>query len=44
MLFGSDWPLIRPEKWIDAARESGFREEVLPLIMKDHAVKLLGLG
>ena len=44
MLFGSDWPLIRPEKWIDAAREAGFREEVLPLIMKDNAVKLLGLG
>lgn len=44
MLFGSDWPLIRPEKWIDAARAAGFREDVLPLIMKDNAAKLLGLG
>src|SRR3954466_15638710 len=44
MMFGSDWPLIRPDKWIDAAREAGFRDEVLPLIMKDNAVRVLGLG
>ena len=43
MLFGSDWPLIKPDKWIEAAREAGFREEVLPGIMKDNAAKLLGL-
>lgn len=44
MMFGSDWPLIRPEKWIDAAREAGFRDEVLPLIMKDNSARVLGLG
>ena len=44
MLFGSDFPLIRPDKWIAAAREVGFREEVLPLILKDNAAKLLGLA
>ena len=27
-----------------AAREVGFREEVLPLILKDNAAKLLGLA
>jgi predicted TIM-barrel fold metal-dependent hydrolase len=44
MLFGSDFPLIHPDKWLKAAREIGFKEEVLPLIMKDNAAKLLGLG
>lgn len=44
MLFGSDFPLIKPDVWLDAAKEVGFREEVLPGIMKDNAVKLLGLG
>ena len=44
MLFGSDFPLIRPDKWIAAAREVGFREEVLPLILKDNAAMLLGLA
>jgi uncharacterized protein len=44
MLFGSDFPLIKPEKWIEAAKVAGFRDEVLPLILKDNAVKLLGLS
>lgn len=44
MLFGSDFPLIHPAKWIAAARGVGFRDEVLPLIMKDNAARLLGLG
>ncbi len=44
MLFGSDFPLISPDKWIEAARAAGFRDDVLPLILKDNAVKVLGLG
>ena len=43
MLFGSDFPLIKPDKWIEAAKEAGFREDVMPLIMKDNAARLLGL-
>ena len=43
MLFGSDFPLIRPDKWIEAARQVNFKEEVLPGIMKDNAARLLGL-
>ncbi|MBC2667558.1 amidohydrolase family protein [Novosphingobium piscinae] len=43
MLFGSDFPLIHPQKWLDAARQVGFRDEVLPAIMKDNAAALLGL-
>jgi predicted TIM-barrel fold metal-dependent hydrolase len=44
MMFGSDFPLITPEKWIAAAQEVGFKEEVLPLILKDNAARILGLG
>ncbi|HEX7875797.1 MAG TPA: amidohydrolase family protein [Sphingobium sp.] len=44
MLFGSDFPLIHPTAWMTAAREAGFRDEVLPGIMKDNAARLLGLG
>ncbi|MFK7733685.1 MAG: amidohydrolase family protein [Pseudomonadales bacterium] len=43
MLFGSDFPLIRPDAWIEAAKNAGFREHVLQAIIKDNAVKLLGL-
>jgi len=44
MLFGSDFPLIHPDKWIAAAQEVGFREEVMPLILKDNAARVLGLS
>jgi predicted TIM-barrel fold metal-dependent hydrolase len=44
MMFGSDFPLIHPVKWLEAAREVGFKAEVLPGIMKDNAVRVLGLG
>ena len=44
MLFGSDFPLIHPQKWIDAALQVGFKDEVMPGIMKDNAARVLGLG
>ena len=44
MLFGSDFPLITPERWMRDFHDAGFREEVKPMIMKDNAVRLLGLG
>lgn len=43
MLFGSDYPLITPDKWIAAALDAGFREDVMPAIMKDNAARVLGL-
>jgi hypothetical protein len=43
MLFGSDFPLIKPDKWMEAAKEVGFKDDVMPAIMKDNAAKLLGL-
>ena len=43
MLFATDFPLIHPDKWIAAAQDVGFREEVMPGIMKDNAAKVLGL-
>jgi predicted TIM-barrel fold metal-dependent hydrolase len=44
MLFGSDFPLIQPHRWLEAFKQVGFREEVQPLILKQNAIGLLGLG
>lgn len=44
MLFGSDYPLITPDRWIKDFHEAGFRPEVHPLILKDNACRLLGLS
>ena len=44
MLFGSDWPMISPEKWLDAFDKADFRPEVRPLILKENAMRLLGVA
>jgi uncharacterized protein len=44
MLFGSDWPLISPDRWIKDFDEAGFRDEVKPLILKSNAMRLLKLA
>ena len=43
MLFGSDWPMIAPEKWLDAFDQADFRDDVRPLILKENAMRLLGV-
>lgn len=41
MLFGSDFPLIPPEKWIAAFDQAGFKPELREPILKGNAGKLL---
>ncbi len=43
VLFGSDFPLITPERWIKDAQQAGFKPEVMPGILKDNAIRLLKL-
>jgi uncharacterized protein len=44
VLFGSDYPLISPERWISDFEKLEIREDVRPLVMKENAVRALGLG
>jgi uncharacterized protein len=41
MLFGSDFPLIPPDKWLAAFKEAGFKEAVHQPILKENAARLL---
>ncbi|MGB9036693.1 MAG: amidohydrolase family protein, partial [Paeniglutamicibacter sp.] len=43
VLFGTDYPLITPEKWLGAFAQLPLKDEVRPLILKDNAVRVLGL-
>jgi predicted TIM-barrel fold metal-dependent hydrolase len=43
MLFGSDYPLITPDRWVDDFRNLGVDDAVERMILKDNAVALLGL-
>jgi len=43
ILFGSDYPVIAPEKWIEEFEKLPIKPEVRPLIMKENAARLLQL-
>ena len=36
ILFGSDFPLITPDRWMKDFEEAGFKDEVKPLILKQQ--------
>jgi hypothetical protein len=44
ILFGSDYPVITPERWLADFEQLNVKPEVRPLILKENAAKLLKLG
>jgi uncharacterized protein len=44
ILFGSDYPVITPERWIEEFEKLPIKPEVRPLIMKQNAARLLKLA
>jgi predicted TIM-barrel fold metal-dependent hydrolase len=43
VLFGSDYPMITPDRWLQDFEQLGFDAETTQLILKDNAARLLGL-
>jgi predicted TIM-barrel fold metal-dependent hydrolase len=43
ILFGSDYPVMSPERWMADFDKLPIKPEVRPLILKENAVRLLGL-
>ena len=44
LLFGSDYPLITPDRWLHDFEQLPIRDEVRPLILKENAMRLLSLS
>ena len=44
VLFGSDFPLITPDRWLSDFANLEMKDEVRPKILKDNAIRLLGLA
>lgn len=44
VLFGSDFPLITPQRWLADFADLDLKDQVRPKILKDNAVRVLGLG
>ena len=43
VLFGSDFPVITPDRWLADFSQLDIKPEVRPLILKENAARLLGL-
>jgi uncharacterized protein len=43
ILFGSDFPLITPDRWLADFERLPIKDEVRPLVLKENAARLLGL-
>jgi uncharacterized protein len=43
VMFGSDYPLLTPDRWLADFEKIAIRDEVRPLILKENAIKFFGL-
>jgi predicted TIM-barrel fold metal-dependent hydrolase len=43
VLFGSDYPLLTPDRWLSDFQKIEIRDDVRPLILKENARRLLGV-
>ena len=44
VLFGTDYPLLTPDRWLADIEATDLAADAMPAIMRDNAVRLLGLG
>ena len=44
MLFGSDYPVLTPDRWLAEFAQLPIKDEVRPLVLKENATRLLKLG
>lgn len=43
VLFGSDFPVLTPDRWLADFEKLSIKDEVKPRILKENAARLLGL-
>ena len=43
ILFGSDYPMITPDRWLADFEQLDIDDEVRPLVLKENAARLLNL-
>jgi predicted TIM-barrel fold metal-dependent hydrolase len=43
VLFGSDYPMITPQRWLRDFEAVDIKDDVRPMILKDNAIRALGL-
>ena len=43
VLFGSDWPMITPERWLSDFEQIAIKDHLRENIIKGNAMRLLGV-
>lgn len=43
VLFGSDYPMLTPDRWLADFEKVAFKDDVRPLILKENAIRVFGL-
>lgn len=43
MLFGTDFPVLDPDRWLRDFEQLPIKPEVRPLIMRENAIRILKL-
>jgi predicted TIM-barrel fold metal-dependent hydrolase len=43
ILFGSDFPVFDPDRWMSEFADADFRDDVRPGILRENAARLLGI-
>ena len=43
VLFGSDYPMLTPDRWLADFEKVAFKDDVRPLILKENALRLFGM-
>jgi len=44
VLFGSDYPLLTPDRWLADFEKIAIKDDVRPLILKENAMRLFGFA
>jgi predicted TIM-barrel fold metal-dependent hydrolase len=44
VLFGTDYPLLTPERWLRDFDQLDLNPGVRPKVLKENAIRMLGLG
>ena len=44
VMFGSDYPMLTPDRWLADFEKIAIRDEVRPLILKENALRFFGLA
>ena len=41
VMFGSDWPVVMPQRWLDEFEQMGYKDAVVDKVLTENAKRIL---